>query len=239
MKKWFKSLGGTLLAVVMLAGMAGCEETTVRSTSYGSSYYQPYDYYYYPQSRIYLNVSTGYYFYPYNNRWRKVRSLPRSYHLNHRDRVTIRIKSKDRPYARHHVHRTKYAPGRYNRDKYRNQQNYRDRNRDKHRTKVRVKKSYNYYYYPRSRVYYNAKSGYYYYPGRKKWKRTKRIPSKYRLKHKERVKVKVSSRDKPYLKHSTHRARYAPRARTHNPKVKTQVNRYNNRKVKDYEKGGM
>ncbi len=236
MKKWFKSLGGTLLAVVVLSGMAGCEETTVRSTSYGSSYYQPYDYYYYPESRIYLNVSTGYYFYPYKNNWRKVRSLPRHYHLNNNDRVTIRIKSKDRPYSRNHEHRTKYAPRRYNRDNYRNQQYNRDRNKDKYRnqqynrdknknrTKVRVKKSYDYYYYPGSRVYYNANSKYYYYPGGKKWNRTKRIPSNYRLKHKERVKVKVGSRDKPYLNNSSHRARYVPRKSYNKP-----ANFYNTR----------
>lgn len=229
MKKWFKSLAGGILAVVLLGGMTGCEETTVRSSSYGSSYYQPYDYYYYPQSRIYLNIATGYYFYPYKNRWRKVRSLPRSYHLNHHDRVTIRIKSKDRPYARHHVHRTKYAPRRY----------YRDRNRDKHRTKVRVKRSYDYYYYPNSRVYYNAKTGYYYYPSRKSWKRSKRVPSKYRLKHRDRVKVKVASRYKPYKNHKAHRARYAPRYNYHKNRVKKQINRYERTKVKDYEKGGM
>ncbi len=237
MKKWFKSLGGALLAGVMLGGMSGCDDTTVRSTSYGSSYYQPYDYYYYPESRIYLNVSTGFYFYPYNNSWRKVRSLPRHYHLNNNDRVTIRIKSKDRPYARHHEHRTKYAPRRYNRDKYRNQQYNRDRNKDKHRTKVKVKKTYDYYYYPRSRVYYHAKSGNYYYPGGKKWNRTKRIPSNYRLKHNERVKVKVGSRNKPYIKHSEHRARYVPHYNYQKNRVKTRVDPFN-RNVKDYEKGG-
>ncbi|KAG1651203.1 hypothetical protein GQR58_027344 [Nymphon striatum] len=180
-------------------------------------------------TRIYLNIATGYYFYPYKNRWRKVRSLPRSYHLNHHDRVTIRIKSKDRPYVRHHVHRTKYAPRRY----------YRDRNRDKHRTKVRVKRSYDYYYYPNSRVYYNAKTGYYYYPSRKSWKRSKRIPSKYRLKHRDRVKVKVASKYKPYKNHKAHRARYAPRYNYHKNRVKKQINRYERTKVKDYEKGGI
>ncbi|GAA0406081.1 hypothetical protein GCM10009133_13410 [Cocleimonas flava] len=233
MNKWFKSLSTTLLAVILLFGVTACDDTTVRSPSYGSSYYQPYDYYYYPQSRIYLNISTGYYFYPYKNRWRKVRSLPRSYHLDRRDRVKIRIKSKDRPYARHSEHRKKYVPRRYNRD----QRYYRDKNKYKNRTKVKVKSTYDYYYYPGSRVYYNAKSGYYYYPGRKSWKRTKRVPKNYRLNHKERVKVKVKSRDKPYLNHSVHRARYVPRNNYNKNKViKRSVF---NRKVKDYEKGGM
>ena len=240
MNKWFKSLSTTLLAVVLLTGMTACEETKVRSPSYGSSYYQPYDYYYYPESRIYLNISTGYYFYPYKNRWRKVRSLPRSYHLDRRDRVKIRIKSKDRPYTRHSEHRTKYAPRRYNRDRqYNRDKNYnRDRNNDKNRTKVRTKKTYDYYYYPQSRVYYDAKSKYYYYPGRKNWNRTKRIPSNYRLKNKERVKVKVNSRSKPYLNNSAHRARYVPRKNYTKGNVKRNVNIFD-KNVKDYEKGGM
>lgn len=248
MNKWFKSLSATILAVAVLGGLAGCTETTVRSTSYGSSYYQPYDYYYYPQSRIYLNISTGYYFYPYNNHWRKVRSLPRNYHFDNRHRVKIRIKSRDRPYVRHSEHRTKYAPRRYNRDTYRNQQfnknrsynRNRDKNKVKPRTKVKVNKTYDYYYYPGSRVYYNAGSGDYYYPGSKSksWQRTKRVPTNYRLKHKERVKVKVNSRDKPYLNHNSHRARYAPRSNYNKSKVRIKADPFN-RNVKDYKKSGM
>lgn len=239
-KSWLKPLSGVLLASIVTIGIAGCDDDVVRSPSYGSSYYHPYDYYYYPNTRIYFNITTGYYYYPYNNHWRKVRSLPRHYHLRHNDRVKIRIKSNDQPYLRHHEHRTKYGPRtRYNRDNYRDQR-YKDKNRNikKNRTKSRVK-SHDYYYYPKSRVYYNAASGNYYYPDRDKWKRNNKLPSRYRLDNRQRVKVKVKSKDMPYLRNNEHRVRYAPRANYQQDKRRLRVNPYNNRGVKVYEKGGM
>ncbi len=115
-------VGGAVMATVTV-GISGCDhDVRARSVSYGSSYYQPYDYYYYPSSRIYFNIVTGLYYYPDGDRWRQIRTLPPRYYLDSRDRVNIRIKSKDRPYLMHHEHRVKYAPRtKYKRDYHRNQ----------------------------------------------------------------------------------------------------------------------
>lgn len=122
-RAWLKVVGGGLLAATMLTGVVGCDDGyRVRSVSYGSSYYHPFDYYYYPYSRVYFSVTTGYYYYPGRERWIKVRTLPPRYYLDRRDRVTLKIKSNDKPYLMHHQHRARYAP----RPQYRV-----DRNRDR------------------------------------------------------------------------------------------------------------
>ena len=176
------------------------------------------DYYYYPSTRIYFNVTTGYYYYPYKNHWRKVRRLPRHYHIHDHHRVKIRIKSKDQPYLRHHEHHRTYGTRtRYYRDDHRYKDKDRSKYKDRYKDRDKVKhRTHDYYYYPKSRVYYNQASGHYYYPERNKWKRIKKLPSRYRLNHKERVKVKVKSKDRPYLRHNEHRTRYAPRTKYKN-----------------------
>lgn len=106
-----------VFVVGALLGLTACDDVRVRSVAVGSSYYQPYDYYYYPNTRIYFNISTGYYYYPDRDRWVRIKRLPPRYRLNHNDRVTIRIKSKDQPYLYHKEHRARYAPRRqYRRD---------------------------------------------------------------------------------------------------------------------------
>ena len=46
-----KHMGGLALIAAFTLGLSGCDDDVrVRSASYGSSYYQPYDYYYYPDS---------------------------------------------------------------------------------------------------------------------------------------------------------------------------------------------
>lgn len=209
-KPWIRRLSGAFLVVSLVLGITGCDDDVrVKSTSYGSSYYAPYDYYYYPYSRVYFNISTGYYFYHDHDRWRRTRTLPRHYRLDHRDRVKIRVKSKDRPYIRYNEHRAKYGPRkRFDRDKH----YYRDKERNKYKDRSKTKiKSHDYYFYPRSNVYYSPSSGHYYYPVRKKWISNKKLPSHYRLDNRERVKVKVKSRNKPYLKYKEHHKKYAPR----------------------------
>ena len=66
-KSALRALGGVLVAGTLMVGLSGCDDDVVRSPSYGSSYYHPYDYYYYPSTRIYFNITTGYYYYPYKN----------------------------------------------------------------------------------------------------------------------------------------------------------------------------
>jgi hypothetical protein len=72
-------------------------------------YHSPHYYHYYPSSRIYFHLSSGYYYYPEGERWMRVRSLPRRFHLDHHDRVPLWIDA-DRPYARHRQHRDRYRP---------------------------------------------------------------------------------------------------------------------------------
>ena len=122
-KPWIKVTAGALLAGSLVTGISGCDDgVRVKSVSYGSSYYDPFDYYYYPYSRIYFSISTGHYYYPEGNRWLKVRTLPSRYYLDRRDRVTLKIKTKDQPYLWHKQHRVRHTA----------RPNYRiDRNRDR------------------------------------------------------------------------------------------------------------
>jgi hypothetical protein len=98
-KQGLKLAAGVILASTMVMGIAGCDDGyRVKTVAIGSSYYDPFDYYYYPYSRVYFSISTGYYYYPDGDRWFKVRTLPRHYYLDPRERVVIKIKSKDQPY---------------------------------------------------------------------------------------------------------------------------------------------
>ncbi len=110
-KSMAKLIGGGLLAATMLGAFTGCsnDNTVVRAAS-PAPYYYPYDYYYYPYSRVYFSISTGYYYYPDGTNWIKVRVLPSRFYLDTRDRVTVKIKSNDRPYVYHNAHRQRYVP---------------------------------------------------------------------------------------------------------------------------------
>ena len=111
-KIWLKTFAGVFILGSLISLTACDDDVRVRSVSVGSSYYHPYDYYYYPNTRIYFNISTGYYYYPDRDRWVRIKRLPPRYRLNNNDRVTVRIKSKDQPYLYHNQHRAKYVPRR-------------------------------------------------------------------------------------------------------------------------------
>lgn len=66
-----------------------------------------YDYSYYPNSGVYFNYYSGYYYYRSNNARMRVRTLPPHVYLG--SRVALRIKS-DRPYTYYNVHRQRYRP---------------------------------------------------------------------------------------------------------------------------------
>lgn len=106
-ESWFKVVGITLLSGSMLLAVSGCDDGyRVRSAgvySSSHSYYDPFDYFYYPSSRVYFNIASGNYYYPDGRYWRHVRKLPPRYHLDRRDRIRVRVKS-DRPYIKHHDH---------------------------------------------------------------------------------------------------------------------------------------
>ncbi|MGD8525718.1 MAG: hypothetical protein PVJ63_05685 [Thioalkalispiraceae bacterium] len=74
-------------------------------------YYYPYyyDYYYYPGVRVYFQLSTGVYFYFWDNRWIRTKVLPPYIYLDPRNRVKVRVEG-DKPYVKHHIHAQKYKP---------------------------------------------------------------------------------------------------------------------------------
>lgn len=110
-KTVFKMVGGGFIAAVLFGAITGCSnDRTVVRAAHPAPYYYPYDYYYYPYSRVYFSISTGYYYYPDGVNWIKVRVLPSRFHLDTKDRVTIKVKSNDRPYIHHNTHRKRYVP---------------------------------------------------------------------------------------------------------------------------------
>jgi len=109
-KSMFKIVGGCILAISMSGALTACStyDSTTVGAGYSSRYSYPYDYYYYPYSRVYFSISTGYYYYPDGNSWVKVSVLPSRFYLDTRGRVTVRLKSNDRPYIYHNTHRQRY-----------------------------------------------------------------------------------------------------------------------------------
>lgn len=70
--------------------------------------------------------------------------------------------------------------------------------------------SYDYYYYPTLRIYFNVVSGYYYYSDGVRWIRTRTLPARYFLDSRDRVRIVIKS-DKPYLWNARHRVTYQAR----------------------------
>ena len=92
---------------------------------------------------------------------------------------------------------------------------------------------YDYYYYPSTSVYFNIASGYYYYPNGRTWVKVRKLPSRFLLDSRNRVKVVVNS-DKPYISHNAHKKRhtvrtiYRPSAQHNVNERRNNVTRYNN-----------
>ena len=93
-----------------------------------STVYRPatvyYEWYYFPESGVYYNISERYYYYPYNGSWRRATQLPSRLVLRYEDRV--RLKLTDTPYIKYKEHRRKYPPRHHER---------RDHDRDRHESK--------------------------------------------------------------------------------------------------------
>lgn len=70
-------------------------------------------YWYYPSSRIYYDVTKHVYYLPSANRWVRVKRLPSRYRIDPKERVSLR-ESGNRPYVRHHEHARRY-PGTHHR----------------------------------------------------------------------------------------------------------------------------
>jgi hypothetical protein len=121
------------LAVPALLGLAfGLGACTVRPagrTGYDTypNYY--YDYYYYPQARVYYHPFSSDYYYWRDSRWWRTRVLPKNIWLNQRYRVPLKIK-KDRPFDDHDDHFRRHArPSDWERDQQRNRRDREDDNR--------------------------------------------------------------------------------------------------------------
>lgn len=66
-----------------------------------------YRYYYYPASGIYMNVSTGSYFYMNGANWQVAMSLPSGVMLDTSNVVSLELDT-DRPYLHYDEHKVKY-----------------------------------------------------------------------------------------------------------------------------------
>ena len=69
-----------------------------------------------------------------------------------------------------------------------------------------------YYYYPSVGVYYHFDTGYYYYYSKRRWIRTRYLPSHIHLHRDDRVRLRLKDRT-PYLRHEEHRRTYKPTRR--------------------------
>lgn len=70
-------------------------------------YHHYYYYHYYPASGVYLNVSTGSYFYLNGGSWQAAMTLPSTLMLDTRNYVSLALET-DRPYLYYDEHKIKY-----------------------------------------------------------------------------------------------------------------------------------
>lgn len=97
-----------LMAVAAALLLNAC--VVVRTTPYPGTYMGVrgtyHNWYYYPDSRVYYEITEHYYYYPYGGTWRRAKRLPHGWVLHDRDRVRMRIAGL--PYLRHAEHRRSY-----------------------------------------------------------------------------------------------------------------------------------
>jgi len=116
------AMAALFAAVMTLA--SGCAYDTYRPGPYARSsvYYRPaylYDYHYYPSTRVYFHVYSGYYYYRPYNTWLRVRKLPPHIYLGPGDRIHLRIRVA-KPYLGHDIHRKRFrSHPRYRHDRAR------------------------------------------------------------------------------------------------------------------------
>ena len=65
------------------------------------------DFHFYPSAGVYFSLSTGHYYYPTPHGWHDLRSLPRHFHLDPRERVIVRGE-RYQPYLNHRSHQDRY-----------------------------------------------------------------------------------------------------------------------------------
>jgi hypothetical protein len=92
--------------VLLMIGFTGCAyEGPVAP---GPQPYM-YDYYYYPSSRVYFNIHSGYYDYYMNGRWFRSLALPPTIYLSPRDRHHFQSREA-KPFQHDHRNREHYRP---------------------------------------------------------------------------------------------------------------------------------
>lgn len=109
---------------VLLSGLTAC--TTVHEHEYPPRdrvpYHEPrpvyseYDYYFYPNVAVYLQISTGFYYYEDRGRWVRVRQLPPNIYLDSRYRRHLNIRD-PYPYMRYPEHARQYGAREDDRDR--------------------------------------------------------------------------------------------------------------------------
>jgi hypothetical protein len=95
---------------------------------------------------------------------------------------------------------------------------------------------YDYYYYPSTGIYFRYSTGYYYYPSGTVWIKTRKLPSRYRLDHHDRVVIRIDN-DRPYEMHHQHQERYHPHPDYRpDPYNDEKERHYNQKRYEEYRK---
>jgi len=112
------------IAVTTVVLVPGCAYDVYQHGTYPRSTvaYRPaytYDYHYYPSTRVYFHLYSGYYYYRPYKTWLRVKRLPPSIYIGPGERVHVRIWSAP-PYVRHDLHVKRFHPHpRFRRDRSR------------------------------------------------------------------------------------------------------------------------
>ena len=96
-----------------------------------------YEWYYFPDSGVYYNISERYYYYPYNGSWRRATQLPSRLVLRYEDRV--RLKLTGTPYNKFEEHRRKYPPRHHERHDHDRDRHERKENHDTFKNRYELK----------------------------------------------------------------------------------------------------
>lgn len=155
-----------------------------------------FNYYYYPEYKIYYSTDRDVYFYRQSGKWKKSRNLPLNITLYADERITLTMRHR-KPYRKFRQHKRKYPADMFKTGNY----------RDYHEL-------YDYYYYPEQQVYYDIDKDVYYYRG---WTKSNNLPSHIYLYDDERVTVTMEH-GKPYDHFDEHKKEYPKNMFAHHDK---------------------
>ncbi len=126
-----------VLVLISISVLSGCKTmsgimVSGQSSHPGNSEHKPpahgqraktelHEYYYYPNSYVYFDLSRNVYFYLSGSRWLVSASLPKHYKLD-QHRVSLKMTS-DKPYSHYTSHKKKY-PKKHKRKSRKHHKNY-------------------------------------------------------------------------------------------------------------------